>query len=428
MPKISRRDSALGHKAWLRDDEDCPFPFDNPQDKYPSLLVAGTNGKGSVCAMLAQILAAHGYRVGLYTSPHLVRVEERIRIGQTLISTQDFCHLLTVLRKQIEDLLKKKEIASCPTYFEVLTMLAFLFFEKENVDMAVLEVGMGGRFDATNVASPLVSVITEISKDHQEFLGSQLSQIAFEKAGIIKPAVPVVCGVRGGVAQRVIRKRAREIGAPYHGVFGRKTHFLARKREGNFSFFYEMDGTRYSFSPSLKGEHQGRNAAVAIASAAVLSKTWRKLEKQKIIEGIENTQWEGRLEIVSSHPLIILDGAHNEGGAKVLRSYIQNFVPAPLILVFAIMRDKEIGKIINILFPLASKIIISHFPSQRASSPEEIEAKARKFQERIILEPDLKKAIQMALAASRSSQGSVLITGSLFLIGEVKKLLAQKSI
>jgi len=420
LEKIQR----LGIKFGLDNVKIILSSFDNPHQKYPSLLVAGTNGKGSVCAMLAQILSLHSFRVGLYTSPHLIRVEERIKIGKESISSPDFCRGLTLLKERIEALLASKELLSPPTYFELLTCLAFIFFERKRVDMAILEVGMGGRFDATNVVDPAVSAITTVSEEHQRFLGYTLSQIAFEKAGIIKPGIPVVCGVKKGKAQRTIKKRARELAAPFYGVFDKKGCFQAKKTKGRYTFRYESNRGKYHFSPSLQGEHQGENAVVAVVASEQLSKSWKKLEKEKIIRGIEETRWEGRLEVFSRRPLVILDGAHNEEGAKALRDYIREFISTPLILVVAFMREKKIGKIARILFPLAEKIILTRFPYFRAANPEEIRAETLEFKDKIILENDLKKAVEMALFET-SSQGCILITGSLYLVGEVKKHFSQ---
>jgi len=411
----------LGIKFGLDNVKTILTSFDNPHQKFPSLLVAGSNGKGSVCAMLTQILSLHNFCVGLYTSPHLVKVEERIRIGRESISPQDFSKELTALREKIEELIAKKKLLSPPTYFELLTCLAFIFFEKQKVDMAILEVGMGGRLDATNVVVPVVSVITTVSKEHQKFLGYTLSQIASEKAGIIKSGVPLVCGVNKGEAQEAIRKKARELAAPFFRVFDEKHCFRSEKNESRYSFTYQSGRKKYFFSPSLQGKHQGKNAAVVIVAAELLSKNWKELEKGKIIKGIEETQWEGRLEILSRHPLIILDGAHNEEGAKALENYIRESLPTPLTLVVAFMRDKEIGKIANILFPLAEKIILTRFPYFKAASPEDIKVKTLNFEDRIVLEPDVKMAIKMALS-STDPRGCVLISGSLYLIGEVKKL------
>jgi len=201
----------LGIKFGLDNVKDILSFFNNPYQKYPSVLVAGTNGKGSVCAMLTRILSLHNFRVGLYTSPHLVKVEERIRINGEPISSRSFSQELTELKDRIEALIASKKLLSLPTYFELLTCLALIYFGKQRVDISVLEVGMGGRFDATNVVVPPISVITTISKEHQKFLGNTLSQIAFEKAGIIKPGISVVCGVKRGEAQRMIKQKAREL-------------------------------------------------------------------------------------------------------------------------------------------------------------------------------------------------------------------------
>lgn len=411
----------LGIKFGLDNVRTILSSFSDPHQKYPSVLVAGTNGKGSVCAMLTQILTVHGFQAGLFTSPHLVKPEERIRIGDRLISSQDFCGILTKLKTRIEELIASKKLLSPPTYFEFLTCMAFIYFSEQKVDIAVLEVGMGGRFDATNVVEPCVSVITTISGEHQKFLGEKLEQIAYEKAGIIKPGVPVVCGVEETEAYKTIQKRAEELKAPFFGVFEREGCFSVRKTKKGQLFVYRPDGEKYTFLPSLKGEHQGRNAAVAITSCEQLSARWRELKKDKIIEGIETTRWEGRLEVVSRNPLIIFDGAHNVEGSLVLKKYIKDFLPFPLILLFAVMRDKEIEKIAEILFPLAEKIILTRFSYFKAASPDEIELRTSGYQDRIIKEPDPGKALKLAVRKA-GSDGCVVVTGSLFLVGEIKKI------
>lgn len=414
----------FGIKLGLENIRTVLASFGDPHYKFPSILVAGTNGKGSVCAMMARILVEHKLRVGLYTSPHLVKVEERIRIGEKLIPQKEFCSLLSLIRGKIEGLLGKGSLECHPTYFEVLTILALLYFAEQKVDMAVLEVGMGGRFDATNVVTPLVSVITTVSKDHQEYLGTKIGQIAFEKAGIIKPGVPVVCGIERGEAYRVIRKRARELGAPFLGVFDEPGCFEAKKLKDRYRFSYRIGGKTYRFSPRLRGAHQGRNAAVAIAAASVLSKCWRTLEKRKIMLGIENADWEGRLEVVCRKPDVILDGAHNEGGARTLKAYIRDFVSPPVVLVFGMMKDKNIERVADLLFPAARRVILTSIPYSRAASPAEIWLKARKFRRKIVLEHSLKKALDMARAEA-GLQGTVIISGSLFLVGESKKALSE---
>ena len=393
----------------------------DPQDRFPSVHVAGTNGKGSVSAMLAGIMKRHGFRTGLYTSPHLARVEERIRIDGAAIPPRRFRELLTGLKAAIDGLMAGGRLAYHPTYFEVLTALAFLEFAERNVDVAVLEVGMGGRFDATNVVRPLVSVITTIAKDHEKHLGSRLRSIAFEKAGIIKSGVPVVCGVRSGDALREIRRAARERQAPIVEVFGRGRTLEARPWRRGFRFVYAGERGRYAFSPALAGRHQGHNAAVAIATAEVLSRTWKPLGKAKIIKAIRETRWEGRLETVAGRPLVLLDGAHNVEGAEALAAHVRETIRRPVVLVFAAMQDKDIRAMARLLFPLCETVILTRVPYKRSAMPEELAAAAPPFGGRVLIEPDTRKAVRLALAESRG-RTPVVIAGSLFLIGEVKRL------
>ncbi len=400
--------------------------LNNPHKRFSSVLVAGSNGKGSVCAMLTQILSLHGYRVGLYTSPHLVCYEERIRIGEKLISKQDFSRLLTVLKKTIDELIVSQKLASHPTHFELLTCLALLYFRVKEVDLAVLEVGMGGRFDATNIVVPEVSVITSISAEHQKTLGNSLSEIAFEKAGIIKSGVPVVCGAEAKEAVDVVRNIASMRRSPFIHVFEKDTDFKATRTERGYTFSYQRDGEVFVYSPSLAGKHQGKNAAVAIESVEQLSKRGTKLKREKIIQGIESTRWAGRLEFISEKPLILIDGAHNEEGAQSLRQYIEEVISLPVVLVFAVMQDKRIDVLADILFPLAEKVILTRFPYYRAASPEEIRARAPKYLDRILIEPDVLRAVSLAIKSSRPDR-AVVIAGSLFLAGEVKKLFRSLS-
>ncbi|MCJ7487387.1 MAG: Mur ligase family protein, partial [Candidatus Aminicenantes bacterium] len=285
----------------------------------------------------------------------------------------------------------------------------------------VLEVGMGGRFDATNVVRPLVSVITTIAKDHEKHLGSSLKKIAFEKAGIIKPGVPVVCGVRSGDAHREIRRVARERGASIVEAFGPGRTLDVRPVRGGFRFAYPGERGRYAFSPALAGRHQGANAAVAIAAAEVLSRIWKPLDKAKIIKAIGETRWEGRMETVRTRPLVLLDGAHNPEGAAALAAHIRETIGRPVILVFAAMQDKDIRSMTRILFPVCGAVILTRVPYKRSATPEELAAAAPPFKGRILLEPDTRKAVRLAMAESLG-RTPVVIAGSLFLIGEIKRL------
>jgi dihydrofolate synthase/folylpolyglutamate synthase len=396
----------------------------DPDRRFPSALIAGTNGKGSVAAMLARILSEHGFRTGLYTSPHLVRVEERIRIGDDLIPVKAFCRALTTVRERADGLLVSGGLDHPPTFFEVLTAAALVHFAEEAVDFAVLEVGMGGRFDATNAVTPLLSVITTISMDHQEYLGRTLREIAFEKAGIIKEGVPLVCGVRGGTALRVIRRRARELRAPVVEVFGPGTAFASRPGKSGFKFAYDTGRTRYEFKPSLPGFHQGENAAVVLRAAEVIGRVWRPLDRRKTVEAVSRTQWEGRLERIGLKPPIILDGAHNPEGAASLAAYLRDVVRKPVILIFDSMKDKDIRAIAAPLFPLARTVILTRVPMARAADPEEVLRHWKGRRDNILTEPDVGKALKLAkrLAGTRTP---VLAAGSLFLVGEIKRTLSR---
>jgi dihydrofolate synthase/folylpolyglutamate synthase len=435
--------------------------FGDPHRAYPCVHVAGTNGKGSVCAMIAEALERNGLKVGLYTSPHLVRVEERIRIGRRLIPAADFRRLAGEVKDRSEKLIANAALEAPPTFFEVLTAIAMLYFREKKIEIAVFEVGMGGRFDATNVVTPIVAVITNIALDHQEYLGKTMGAIAFEKAGIIKPGVPVVTGVEGGAALKVIRARAKEAGAPLVKAFGAGARIESRRGRNGYRFNYRISipknmsaegspisehreggppcgGTRagslvsggrskssvFRFSPSLPGAHQGVNAAVALATLSVLSRIWCPLDKGKMVCGIENARWEGRLELVGKRPQYYLDGAHNAAGAVVLRAFVRDELKVKPVMVFAMMKDKAIGRAVRLLFPQAKKIILTSIPYARAAKPEEILALARPFERKIAIEPSLERALALArhLAGPR---GIVLAAGSLYLVGAVKKILRR---
>ncbi|HDT14201.1 MAG TPA: bifunctional folylpolyglutamate synthase/dihydrofolate synthase [Candidatus Aminicenantes bacterium] len=415
----------FGVKLGLENIQALLLALGNPQNMFLSVHVAGTNGKGSVGAMLAGIARAGGFKAGLYTSPHLVRVEERVRIDGRPMPPRRFRGRLARIKAVLDGLMADGRLAHHPTYFEVLTALAFLEFAERQVDIAVLEVGMGGRFDATNVVRPLVSVVTTIARDHEKHLGSTLRAIAFEKAGIIKPGVPVVCGVGSGEALREIKRIARERRAPIVEVFGRGRALETRWTRGGHRFTYAGEKGRYLFTPGLAGRHQGVNAATAIATAEVLSRSWKPLGKPAILKGIRETRWEGRLETVRTRPLVLLDGAHNVEGVAALVAHIREGVRRPVVLVFAAMRDKDLRTMTRLLFSVASAVVLTRVPYKRSADPEDIAAAAPPFEGRVLLEPDARRAVRLALELSRQGPrmpAPVVIAGSLFLIGEIKRL------
>ena len=423
----------LGIKFGLDNVRAILAALNDPHEAYPSVIVAGSNGKGSVCAMLNRILSLYGFSTGLYTSPPLISPRERIQINDEPISKRDFARLLTKIKKTVDALLSDGVLPNPPTYFETMTCLAYLYFQRKKIDIAILEVGMGGRFDATNISQPLVTVITTISLEHQKWLGETPALIAAEKAGIIKSDVPVVCGVEEPDAFDVILEKSIEVGASFLPVFRDKSWSFDIK-DGTYAFEYIGELRVYHYIPALPGFHQGKNAACAICAAEILSRNWKTLSHDNIIKGIESTKWPGRLERINDEPPIILDGAHNEEGAQALKEYIEEFLGGPITLVFAAMRDKSVESIAAILFPVVDRIILTTFPFHKCSTPSQLlERIPAEFHARITCEPDHSLAVPLALKWGRESSslpdeesdipstGAVIIAGSLFLIGEVKK-------
>jgi len=391
-----------------------------PEKNFPSIHVAGTNGKGSVSAMLERIFRLNGFKTGLYTSPHLVDVRERIRLNGRMIPEKTFCHLLLDIKKREKKLKKTGEVSGSLTFFEILTLCAFNYFSQEAVDLAVLEVGMGGRFDATNVVRPEVSVITSISYDHQQYLGKTIAEIATEKAGVIKRGVPCLAGVRNQTVLRVIKKKCLEVGSPVIEVFGKGRKLTYKQIKDGYIFTYETPGASYHFKPSLPGLHQGENAAIALATAEVMQELGYQIKKDRMLEALETVIWPGRLEIISRTPLVILDGGHNEDGARVISDYIKKSVAQPVILVFAIMKDKDVKKVGSRLFPLASRIILTRPSLDRAACPEDIARQLPEFSPRFFLEEDVASALRLALTLSEGKV-PVIVVGSLYLVGEAKR-------
>jgi len=393
---------------------------DQPEKNFPSIQVAGTNGKGSVSAMLERIFRLNGFKTGLYTSPHLVNVRERIRLNGRMIPEKTFCHLLLDIKKREKKLKKTGEVSGSLTFFEILTLCAFNYFSQEAVDLAVLEVGMGGRFDATNVVRPEISVITSISYDHQQYLGKTIAEIATEKAGVIKRGVPCLAGVRNQTALGVIKKKCQEVGSPLIEVFGKGRKLTYKQIRDGYIFTYETPGASYHYKPSLPGLHQGENAAIAIATAEVMQKLGYQIKNDRMLEALETVVWPGRLEIISRTPLVILDGGHNEDGARVISDYIKESVAQPVILVFAIMKDKDVKKVGSRLFPLASRIILTRPSLARAAHPEDIARQLPEFSPRFFLEEDVASALRLALTLSEGKV-PVIVVGSLYLVGEARR-------
>ncbi|MDP3111026.1 MAG: folylpolyglutamate synthase/dihydrofolate synthase family protein, partial [Thermodesulfovibrionales bacterium] len=327
--------------------------FNNPQASFKSVHIAGTNGKGSTSAMIASILQSAGFKVGLFTSPHLVSFTERIRVNNEQITESEVVELADEIKLKVESL--KLEVKNSkfgtfePTFFEVVTVMGFIYFERENIDWAVIETGMGGRLDATNVLMPEVSVITSISYDHKDFLGETISAIAEEKAGIIKNRIPVVTSEQEPAVMDVIKKKAAEKGSGLF-IYGKDFSVTAKKEDSNGSIFdYCGDMELEGLEIFLAGRHQILNAALAVKTSEVLIKKSALLASRLaagvIKSGIENMEWHGRLEFISDNPPILIDGAHNPSASSVLADSLRNnFLNTyrRIILIMGIMADKDI--------------------------------------------------------------------------------------
>jgi dihydrofolate synthase / folylpolyglutamate synthase len=410
--------------------------MDHPERRFPSVLIAGTNGKGSTAATLASILRASGLKTGLYTSPHLVRINERIRVNGQEIRDDEFASLHGEVDRVAERLVERAELPWHPSFFEMMTAIAFEYFAREKVDLAVLEVGMGGRLDATNVVEPRVSVITDISLDHQKFLGNTVGEIAREKVGIIRPGGVVVTLPQQPEANDVIGNTILELGAravnavPYVPPVspGSSKYLVLSTEPSNPRWIYRYPlavlGEQFLVETSLLGRHQLRNVALAIAAAAELSEQgFGGITANSIESGIRETRWPGRLQVIAGRrpgwPEMVLDVAHNPAGAWALRSALsERYEDRPLIFVFAAMRDKAISEMTEILFPLADRVIATQPENPRAASTEEIRQAAARTGVEIEAEDNVGRALERARV--RASAGAVVVvTGSIYLVGEV---------
>ena len=398
----------------------------NPERRYPTAIVAGTNGKGSTSAMLAAILQQAGYRTGLYSSPHLVSVNERIQVNGRGLSDADFAAAFTAVHYAVEHLVQAQVLPCHPSFFEYLTAVAFQHFASAAVDFAVLEVGMGGRLDATNVTEASVAVITNVDLDHQEFLGNTLTAIAGEKAGVIKPGRPVVSGCEHPEVRRVIRQKCLEAGVELIETGGLKAAADLFHLDGRYGFDLRMEGFELpGVTLHMAGKFQVKNAIVAATAAAQLAQAGFRIPPQSIREGLRVASWPGRLEIVRQRPLILLDGAHNPAAAgEVARFVQQHFEGRRLRLVYASMRDKAIVEISGLLFPLAHTVYLTRPDLDRAARPEAILTAALVAPREAVIEPDPACALEKAVYAS-TPEDVILVAGSLFLVGAIKKAIFE---
>jgi dihydrofolate synthase / folylpolyglutamate synthase len=412
--------------------------LDHPERRFPSVLIAGTNGKGSTAATLASILAASGVRTGLYTSPHLVRINERIRIDGEPISDDDFTRLHELVERTAERLVDESRLPSHPSFFEMLTAIAFDYFTRQKVGMAVLEVGMGGRLDATNTVEPLLSVITDISLDHQKFLGNTVEEIAREKAGIIRPGGVVVTlpqqpAANDVIGNAILDQNAQAVSAvPYvppvspaaSSTEYRLTDYVKNRPRLVSRYPLQVLGKQILVETPLIGRHQLRNVALAVAASAELKGQGFPITPESIERGIRETRWPGRFQIIprsADSPEYVLDVAHNPAGAWALRSTLSACYPdQPLTLVFGVLRDKAIGEIAEILFPLAERVVATRADNPRSATVEEIRHAAVRTSVEILESPDVASALVRARETA-GPQGVIAVTGSIYIVGEAMR-------
>ncbi len=385
----------------------------NPQDSFSSIHVAGTNGKGSIAAFLSSVLSHGGYRVGLYTSPHLVRFNERIQINGRPISDKDVAQVAEAVQRVYTQ-------GEPPTFFECATAMALYHFASERVDWAVLETGMGGRYDATNVVYPEVCIISNISMEHQEYLGNTVAKIAREKAGIIKSGAGVVTGTRQKSALRVIEQAATAKKA-HLSRLGKEIRIRKNKKAG---FTYLGMKCRWpGLKVGLLGDHQITNAALALGALELLIEKGLDLPDRAIYAGLAATRWPGRLEIFSREPFILLDGAHNPSAARTLRKFLEKSMAfRGLTMVVGILQDKAWKPMLRDFAAVADRMILTRPQYERAADPYELASFARSIKEAVDAIPHLPDAISLALEET-STTGAVCITGSLYTVGDARAYL-----
>jgi dihydrofolate synthase/folylpolyglutamate synthase len=427
--------------------------LDNPQQRLKVVHVAGSKGKGSTATMIASVLTAAGYQTGLYTSPHLECPEERIVVDGRQCTADEFVGLT----RDLFPIVQRMEVErpadefgqSGPTYFEIMTAMAMLYFVRRNVDVAVLEVGLGGRLDSTNVCWPLVAVITSISRDHTRQLGSTLTQIAKEKAGIIKRGIPVVSGVRHPPAQEVIQESASMSQAPLHQV-GRDFDIVIRSRPTDiewsaargtpsFDYWHRLPGAQWSLSElqlEMPGHHQVANAAVALTALSLLRETGWAIDEGAVRAGLRSTWCPARVEVVQRDPTVVLDGAHNEASVDALIRTLNDVHPhGQRVVVFGTTRGKEVMAMLSLLAGWADELVLtrylnnprSHSPAYLETLVRQLPPPANRHQPVVIVSESPAEAWDWARGLLRPG-GMICITGSMFLAAEMKPLLSGVSV
>ncbi len=422
---------SLGHetlaiKLGLKNIEILLTALGNPENSFLKVQIAGTNGKGSTSAMLESIARFAGIETGLYTSPHLINITERIKINNTEISEEDFARFCFGVKETSEKLVEEKRLETLPTFFEQITAIALLAFREAGIELAILETGLGGRLDATTATQAEIVGITPIAFDHQEYLGNTLAEIAFEKASIIRANVKAIIAPQEAEAISVILERCKEyniepiIDACTYNIenISEVGRIIATFKTTQNSELRTQNSEVYpNVKMNLRGRHQLVNASTAICLAESLDDFGFRVSRAAVIEGLETALHKGRLEMWDDRtPAILFDGAHNVAGVQSLRDYLQEFVSQPITLIFGAMREKEIDEIAALLFPLAKEIILTKPDSPRAAS---LESFAVKFNAKIT--STVKDALTLAQEIT-PIEGLICVTGSLYLVGEAQQI------
>lgn len=393
--------------------------LDSPQNSFTAIHIAGTNGKGSIGTYIAEILARSGHETGLYTSPHLVRFNERIAINGNHVSDDEI--VTAYLAVNEADRGERKA-----TFFEIATAMAFYLFARRGVKFAVIETGMGGRFDATNIVEPAVSIISNLSIEHTDYLGGTIRELAVEKGGIIKENTPLVTGVTQPSGLSKLFETAREKNAPVH-VFRKDFRVRNNKAADTFSY-YGLSNRFKDLKTGLKGDHQIENAALAIAGCEIVAKLPDLVYPEKLLdpvniqESLSNAQWPGRLEYIMEDPLVIIDGAHNLKASAVLGNYLaQHFAGRKITLVLGMLDDKPYKKMLGNLLPTARKVFLTRADNERSIDPEVLEQCARLYTDvPILIEPHVGRAVEQAVKEADTDE-VICIAGSLYVAGEARE-------
>ena len=442
---------SLGHetltiKLGLENSEKLLTALGNPHKAFPSVQIAGTNGKGSTAVMLGSICRAAGLRVGLFTSPHLISITERIRIDGDEVSDPEFARLTQTVKETAEALVREGKLQTLPTFFEHVTAIALLAFQEANVELAILETGLGGRLDSTTAAGAQIVAITPVAMDHQEYLGHTLAEIAAEKAAIVRPGVTAVIAPQNEGALRVIQHRCQEVGvtpilvsdaaveartsALSAGPAQYRAQLCNVLPDGRNCVTFQTPATRYeNVCLGLRGRHQIANAETAIALSEALRERGFTIPDEAILRGLGNARHAGRLELWDEVvPPILFDGAHNPAAARALCNYLDEFVNRPITMIFGAMRDKALQEMAALLFPAAENVILTELDNPRAATIDSLQAAAPlHFDQSRIHQARLVADAWRIASQITDAHSMIVVTGSLYLVGAVQEILTPLS-